>query len=116
MRKEDRKKSRRRAPKYWGYLKWVAALGTIGLIVYALSQNAGVAFDEDDIGVVSFDGLDPTQKRETLLTANRARCPCGCGMNLAQCVATDMTCPLREGNVEKIRGMVAQARQARPSS
>jgi hypothetical protein len=30
-------------------------------------------------------------------------------MNLAQCVATDMTCPVRERNVESIRALVREA-------
>jgi hypothetical protein len=30
-------------------------------------------------------------------------------MNLAQCVATDMTCPVRERNIEAIRTMVREA-------
>ena len=30
-------------------------------------------------------------------------------MTLAQCVATDMTCPVREGNLDRIRTMVRNA-------
>jgi hypothetical protein len=77
---------------------------------YALQQNAGVPFDENDIRVVNFSALDETQKRNALREANRARCPCGCGMTLAQCVSIDSTCPLRETNIGKIRTMVAEAR------
>ena len=43
--------------------------------------------------------------------ANLARCTCGCGMTLAQCVATDSTCPVREGNIERIKTMVKDAAQ-----
>ena len=39
------------------------------------------------------------QTRTALEAANRARCTCGCGLGLAECVVTDMTCPLREGNI-----------------
>ena len=30
-------------------------------------------------------------------------------MTLAQCVATDSTCPIRETNVDKIKNMVEEA-------
>jgi hypothetical protein len=32
-------------------------------------------------------------------------------MTLAQCVATDSTCPVREGNIDRIRTMVRDAEQ-----
>ncbi len=44
---------------------------------------------------IDFSGLDAKQKRGALEAANAARCNCGCGMTLAQCVATDSTCPIR---------------------
>ena len=31
-------------------------------------------------------------------------------MTLAQCVATDSTCPVRETNIERIRTLVREAR------
>ena len=46
---------------------------------------------------------------DALTAANTARCTCGCGMTLAQCVSTDMTCPLRESNIQSIRAMVRAA-------
>ena len=78
-------------------------------MLFAISQNAGVPFDDQDIGVVSFSGLTSGEKRSALQAANRARCTCGCGMSLAQCVATDMTCPVRERNIESVRAMVREA-------
>jgi hypothetical protein len=89
--------------------RWAVALGAVGLIVYAVSQSSGIAYDEEDIAVVDFSGL-PSEARTTVLEeANRARCPCGCGMNLAQCVSIDSTCPIRERNIERIRTMVRMA-------
>jgi hypothetical protein len=79
------------------------------LLIYVLVQNAGVPYDEDDIAVVNFSDLDASEKRSALQAANRARCTCGCGMTLAQCVATDMTCPVRDRNIDEIRGMVRAA-------
>jgi hypothetical protein len=70
-----------------------------------------VAFDESDIVVVDFSSLTSREKRTALEAANQARCTCGCGMNLAQCVATDMTCPLRDTNISSIRTMVRDADQ-----
>jgi len=90
-------------------LKWVTGLTVVGLIFYGLSQTSGVAYDEEDIAVVDFSRLSDEERVDTLQQANRARCVCGCGMNLAQCVATDMTCPVRERNIERIRTMVRLA-------
>lgn len=90
-------------------LVWVAALGVGAVIVYVLSQNAGVAYDDRRMAVVNFSGLDAAQKRKALVAANAARCTCGCGMNLAQCVATDSTCPIRTDNIARIKGMVTDA-------
>jgi hypothetical protein len=107
--KKSAKKNAQRARRpsaVFTAVKWAVGLAVVGLIVYGLSQSSGVAFDEEDISVVDFSGLDDDQKLDALREANRARCVCGCGMNLAQCVATDMTCPIRERNVERIRTMV----------
>ena len=90
-------------------MKWVGAIAGVGLVVYAVSQTAGVAYTEKDIGVVNFSELTPTEKRTALEAANGARCTCGCGMTLAQCVSTDMTCPVREDNIQRIRTMVREA-------
>lgn len=92
-------------------VKWALAVLVVGLLGYAISGMSGVAYDEKAIGVVDFSGLTSAQKKEALQAANRSRCPCGCGMNTAQCVATDSTCPLREDNIGKIRTMVREARQ-----
>ena|SRR5215203_2516381 len=96
-------------------ITWTVVIAVVGLIGYGLSNMSNVAYDEDDITAVRFDGLDGKQKRVALEAANGARCGCGCGMSLAQCVATDMTCPVREGNIEKIRSMVREA-MAPPTS
>lgn len=90
-------------------LKWIVAAAAIGLVVYAASQMSGVAFTDKDIKVVDFSNLTSKAKRSALQAANQARCSCGCGMTLAQCVATDSTCPIREGNVERIKAMVRDA-------
>jgi hypothetical protein len=90
-------------------LKWIVAAGVLGLVGYGVSQMSNIAYGVAEINVVDFSGLDAKQKRSALETANAARCSCGCGMTLAQCVATDSTCPIREGNVDKIKGMVDQA-------
>jgi hypothetical protein len=92
-------------------VKWGLAILLVAFIGYAISDMSGVAYDERAIGVVDFSGLTGPQKKEALQAANRSRCPCGCNMNTAQCVATDSTCPLREENIGKIRTMVREARQ-----
>ena len=86
---------------------WVGAIALVALVVYGLSS--GVPYDEQKIAAVSFSGLNASQKRSALRAANAARCNCGCGMTLAQCVATDSTCPIRTDNIARIKGMVADA-------
>jgi hypothetical protein len=100
---------RRRATPVVRILQWAVLIAVVALVIYGLSQTAGVAYDEEDIRVVDFSSLEPASKRTALREANRARCTCGCGMNLAQCVATDMTCPVRDRNIEAIRTMVREA-------
>jgi hypothetical protein len=113
MKKSVRKiqQQRRRRPIFvvLRMVKWVALIAGIGLLLYAFS-NSGVAYDEEDIRVVDFSSLSDDVRLSTLRAANRERCNCGCGMNLAQCVATDMTCPIRDKNIEAIRTMVREAR------
>ena len=111
MKKQVREaQHRRRRPSALATtLKWAVVLAVTGLIVYGLSQFAGVAWDEEDIRVVDFSSLSPDAKRTALRQANRARCTCGCGMNMAQCVATDSTCPIRDKNIDAIRAMVREA-------
>jgi hypothetical protein len=90
-------------------VKWLAIAAVVGAIGYGLSQMSTIAYGEAEIKVVDFSGLDAAQKRRALEAANAARCTCGCGMTLAQCVATDSTCPVREDNVGRIRRLVDEA-------
>ncbi len=90
-------------------LKWIIVAGALGLAGYGVSQMSNVAYGEAEIKVVDFSGLDAKQKRGVLEAANAARCNCGCGMTMAQCIATDSTCPIRETNVDKLKAMVNDA-------
>src|SRR5258706_11318440 len=89
--------------------KWLIAAAIIGAVGYGVSQMSNIAYGDAEIKVIDFSGLDATQKRSALEAANAARCTCGCGMTLAQCVATDSTCPIRDTNVEKIKTLVNDA-------
>jgi hypothetical protein len=92
-------------------LKWTAIAAAAGVIGFGVTQlSSGVPYDEKSIRVVDFSSLTAAQKLTALQTANRSRCPCGCGMNVAQCLATDSTCPLRDENIQKVRAMVRDAR------
>jgi hypothetical protein len=99
----------RRSSRLVKAVKWTLFIGIVGLVIYGLSLTAGVTWDEEDIRVVDFSSLSSGARRSALRRANSTRCTCGCGMNLAQCVATDMTCPVRERNIEAIRTMVREA-------
>jgi hypothetical protein len=102
-------KKRRAAQRSSKLLTWIAAAGAVALVVYGVSQMSSIAYSDKDLGVIDFSDLDSKEKRTALEAANTARCTCGCGMTLAQCVSTDSTCPLRVGNIDRIKGMVAQA-------
>lgn len=97
------------------YVTWAVVALIVGAIGFGISQMSNIAFDEEDIAVVNFSGLSDGQKQKALEAANAARCTCGCGLGLAQCVSTDPACPIREGNIERIRTMVRQA-QAEPGN
>ena len=94
------------APKL---VRWIVIAALMGAGGYGLSQMSNIAYGDAEIKVIDFSGLDAKQKRGALEAANAARCNCGCGMTLAQCVATDSTCPIRQENVDKIKKMVNDA-------
>ena len=87
----------------------LGVIAVVGGVIWGLATSAGVAYNERDLAVIDFTSLTAGQKRAALVEANADRCTCGCGMGLAQCVATDMTCPVRTDNITKIRGMVQKA-------
>lgn len=91
---------------------WIVVLGGIGGLLYTLANTAAIAYTERHLSVIDFSSLNADQKRAALVEANAGRCGCGCGMTLAQCVATDMTCPIRTDNITKIRAMVQKALQS----
>ena len=111
VRKQERRRRKKAAPFYLRALKWTIGLALAAGVVYVLTQSAGVPYDERAIGVVNFSDLSPKGRKTALKAANDARCSCGCGLGLAECVSTDKTCPIREGNIERIRVMVRDAGQ-----
>lgn len=112
MGKQSRNRDRRpKAGGLPGFVKVIGAVAVVALLLYGVTEMSGVPYDDEAIGVVDFSGLTRSQKKEALQAANRSRCTCGCGMNTAQCVATDSTCPIREDNIKKIRSMVRDAGQ-----
>lgn len=112
MKKQAERNARKKARLRKKVINWGAVLIVGGLLAYGVTQMSNIAYNEDAIGVVNFSALNSRQKRTALEAANAARCTCGCGMHLAQCVATDMTCPIRDGNIEKIKTMVRDAMAA----
>jgi hypothetical protein len=106
---QSKKPKPRKAARPAKLLKWVVVAAIVGAAGYGLSQMSNIAYGDAEIKVIDFSGLDATQKRGALEAANAARCNCGCGMTLAQCVATDSTCPIRQDNIDKIKKMVNDA-------
>jgi len=91
------------------YAIMLGVLAAIAGVIYGLARSPSIAYNERDLTDIDFTSLNADQKRAALVEANGDRCTCGCGMALAQCVATDMTCPVRSSNITKIRGMVQKA-------
>jgi len=113
MKRETKKQAgaqRRAARQRSKVIKWMVALGVVAVLGYGISQMSNIAYGEDRLPMINFSGLSADQKHAALEEANGERCPCGCGMTLAQCVATDETCPMRSAHVDLIRSMVARAR------
>ena len=110
--KKQAGKQRRAAARRSKVLTWTVVVGVLGLIVYGMSQMSSVAFTDRHIVAVDFSDMTSSQKNAALEEANIARCPCGCGMTLAQCVSIDSTCPVRTTNIDKIKAMVTKARAA----
>ena len=113
MKRETKKHlgSRRRAARRSSrLLTWTVAIGAVALVVYGVSHMSTIAYGERQLTMIDFSDLSPAQKQAALEEANEARCTCGCGMTLAQCIVTDPTCPMRTDHIDRIRGMVARAR------
>lgn len=108
-------------------LMWIGGITAAVLLGYGVAQVGGPGnsslssnttsfgglpgsgyYTEADLGEVDFSVLTEAQKKKVLDDINRAMCTCGCNLNLAQCVATDSTCPLRNSNIERIRSLVRQ--------
>ena len=106
---------------------WIGGITVAALLGYGVVQMGGPGnssvssntpsfggllgtgyYTEADLGEVDFSVLTEAQKKKVLEDINRAMCTCGCNLNLAQCVATDSTCPLRNSNIERIRSVVRQ--------
>jgi hypothetical protein len=107
--RDQERRRRKKAPLPFTLLKWALGLALVAGVGYFIYQSDGVPFGERAIAVVNFSNLSPKGRKAALKAANEARCSCGCGLGLAECVSTDKTCPIREGNIEKIRGMVRDA-------
>ena len=109
-------KERKRRARLVKQARWlitrIAVVVVLVLLVYGISQiGPSIAFTDRDLGMINFSGLNTDKKEEVLVAANRAACTCGCGMNLAQCVATDSTCPIRSSNIQRIVNMIGEAKQ-----
>ena len=109
--KKPPKTARKKKLKVPGFLKAAIVVGGLGLLGYWYAQTAGVAYGEKELGMIDFSSLTEPQKLTALREANGIRCSCGCGLTLAECIATDSTCPIREPNIQTVKGMVEKAKR-----
>lgn len=112
----EQRKAYKRAQQRTKALRWTGVVGVLAVVIYAGSQMSCFPYTEREIAVVDFSDLNRGEKNTALRAANTERCTCNCGLTLAACVSTDATCPIREGNITKIRKMVADARASRQGS
>jgi hypothetical protein len=83
----------------------MTVVAVIAAAAYALSNS--IAYGETALrDVADLSALSASQKRTALREANTARCTCGCGLGLAECLVTDPMCPIRTDNITRVRGMV----------
>ena len=61
---------------------------------------------------IDFSGLSEAEHLQVMKTANKELCTCGCRLTLAECINTDMTCPIRRQTIARARQLVAQARKS----
>ena len=106
----QKQQDRRKTARLSRPLQWIVTAGVASLAIYGVTQLSSIAYTDRDIAVVDFSMLGSKERNHALETANRARCTCSCGMTLAQCVATDSTCPVRNDNIDRIKRIVDEAR------
>jgi len=105
-------------------MKWVGGVAVAVLAVYGIarynpsgsssnfrrSQFGEIQripyYTDADLKVVDFSGLTGKQKKSVMDKANKAQCTCGCAMNLAECIVTDITCPLRNSHISRVQDLV----------
>ena len=63
QRQKGSTKKKRGASRIW---TWVVVAALAGAAGYGVSQMSGVAFNEDDIKVVNFQGLNSKQRNQAL--------------------------------------------------
>ena len=62
------------------------------------------------ISGLDVSALNDKQHNWLMKKTNRIRCTCGCGMTLAQCINTDMTCPVRNRNIQQAKKLSSEAK------
>ena len=62
------------------------------------------------ISGLDVSALNDKQRNWLMKKTNRVRCMCGCGMTLAQCINTDMTCPVRNRNIQQAKKLTSEAK------
>ena len=97
-----RKAPRRGKSPVPGAVKWIVALGAIAAVAYGAMQMSGVAYGDNELGVINFSALSSSEKRVALRAANSARCTCGCGLTVAQCLVNDTSCDVSKGMAKKV--------------
>ncbi|MCI0412298.1 SEC-C domain-containing protein [bacterium] len=111
--KSRRKSAQLRSRKIW---KWsIVVVGSL-LILYGMyhipaggcrNRNAPY-YTAANLEEIDFSKLSDEKREKIIDEINSDYCTCGCRLTLAQCVATDKTCPIRSGNITLIRNLVSR--------
>ena len=69
-------------------------------------ERVKIKFHETFPGLEQAGSLSSSQRTRIVQTANKEKCPCGCGYTLAACLKSDEQCPVREKNLARVADLI----------
>lgn len=112
LRRKTQQAAKQRFKKIWKVSAVVAGLLLVLYGIYQIpagNRNPSTPFYAvADLKEIDFSKLPGEKTEKILKKINSEFCTCGCRLTLAQCVATDKTCPIRSGNISLIQNLVSR--------